>query len=627
MMFVGDISIFIAADKTIKIVNSSILNLLKYEEEELIGKHIETILPQFNFDPIFDCNHTYIAFEDAFLINKQEEQIPISVSCSSFNDKYGELSGLWLLFQNIKESNETQIPLQDIENRYKAMTKNSLDAVIVINSLNIIMEWNQRAEVLFGWTEEEAIGMDLSELIIPEKFRVSHRHGIDRFMATGIGQILNQRLELLALHRNGTEFPIELTATAIKWGDTYLFSSFVRDISHRKEFERHILAAKEEAERANEAKSIFLATMSHEIRTPINGVIGMSDLMNDTALDLEQQEYMTYLTKSAKSLLTLVNDILDFSKIESGKIELEKHPFDLKQIIEEVLDLLSISITEKNLEVTFNIDTALPSRIVGDMTRLRQILINIIGNAVKFTESGSISISVEPVIAEENKLKFIIKDTGIGIAAEKRHQLFKSFSQLDSSTTRKYGGTGLGLMICKSLVQLMGGEIWLQENNLSGTTFIFTIQYGISTQVLKPDLCPHNEKNQTSIPNTTFILVAEDNKINQLVLVKLLARYGFIADVVETGAQVVEAMKSKKYDLIFMDVNMPVMDGLEATHAIRDMFPYKVQPKIVAVTANAFTSDRDKYLSGGMDDYLSKPILREELLRILRLYTSNIIEG
>jgi PAS domain S-box-containing protein len=624
MMLAGDISIFIAADKTIKLVNPSILNLLKYEEEELIGKHVETILPQYSFDPIFDYNLDYITFKDTILINKLGEQFPISVSCSSFNDKYGELNGIWLLLQNIKGNNQTQIPLQDIENRYKAMTKNSLDAVIVINSLNIILEWNQRAEVLFGWAEEEAIGMDLSELIIPEKFREAHRNGVKQFIATGIGQILNQRLELLALHRNGTEFPVELTATAIKWGNTYLFSSFVRDISHRKEFERHILAAKEEAEQANEAKSIFLATMSHEIRTPLNGVIGMSDLMNDTALDPEQQEYMRHLTKSAKSLLTLVNDILDFSKIESGKVELERHPFDLKQMIEEVLDLLSLSINEKNLEVIFKLDAAVPGQIVGDVTRLRQILINIIGNAVKFTESGSISITVEHEIANENKLKFIIKDTGIGIAAQKRNQLFKSFSQLDSSTTRKYGGTGLGLMICKSLVEVMGGEIWLQEDNQTGTTFIFTIQYGISTQVLKTDIRPENENSHTNISNTTSILVAEDNKVNQLVLVKLLARYGFIADVVETGVQVVEALKSKKYHLIFMDVNMPVMDGLEATDAIRAMFPNKDQPKIVAVTANAFTSDRDKYLSKGMDDYLSKPILREELLRILRLYTSNI---
>jgi PAS domain S-box-containing protein len=532
-----------------------------------------------------------------------------------------------MMFAGDQGNDSTQIPLQDIENRYKAMTNHSLDAVIVINSVSKIMEWNPRAEVLFGWTEEEAIGMDLSDLIIPEKFRAAHKHGIKRFMDTGIGQILNQRLEMQALHRNGTEFPVELTATAIKWGNTYLFSSFIRDISHQKEFERRILDAKEDAERANEAKSIFLATMSHEIRTPINGVIGMSDLMNDTALDAEQQEYMEHLTKSAKTLLSLINDILDFSKIESGKVELEKNPIHLKQIIEEVINLLSLSITEKNLKVSFLIDPAVPERILGDETRLKQILTNIIGNAVKFTESGSVNITVEPMKAMENKLKFIIQDTGIEIAADKMDQLFKSFSQLDSSTTRKYGGSGLGLMICKSLVELMGGEIWLQEQEHSGgTTFIFTLQYDIGGQKLNPDLPPENSTRHTANSKMSSILVAEDNKINQLVLVKFLSRYGFIADVVETGEQVVQAVKAKRYHLIFMDVNMPVMDGLEATLAIRATLPYNEQPKIVAVTANAFTSDRDKYLSAGMDDYLSKPILREELLRILRLYTSDIIQ-
>jgi PAS domain S-box-containing protein len=525
-----------------------------------------------------------------------------------------------MLLEGDKGNDAYNIPLEDIENRYKTMIKNSLDAVIVINSSSVIVEWNQRAEVYFGWTEKEAIGMDLSELIIPMRFREAHKNGIKRFMSTGRGQILNQRLELFALHRNGTEFPIELTTTAIKWGDTYLFSSFVRDISHQKAFETDILAAKVEAERANEAKSIFLATMSHEIRTPINGVIGMSDLMNDTELNPDQQEYMKHLTKSAKSLLALVNDILDFSKIESGKVELEKQTFHLKQVIKEVLDLLSLSISEKKLKVTVSLATSVPVQIIGDVTRLRQILINIIGNAVKFTESGSISITVEHDPAKENRLKFIIRDTGIGIAADKRDQLFKSFSQLDSSTTRKYGGTGLGLMICKSLVELMGGEIWLQEDNQTGTTFIFTIQYEINPKVLKSD--SHPSMQLMDNPNQIAILIAEDNKINQLVLLKLLAKYGFHADVVETGAQVVEAVKAKKYHLIFMDVNMPIMDGLEATRAVREMFPYKDQPKIVAVTANAFTSDRDKYISGGMDDYLSKPILREELQRILRHYFS-----
>jgi PAS domain S-box-containing protein len=614
--YLGDISIFVDRHQMIKIVNKSMFNFIKYAENDLVGEPVQKLLPRYNLNSIVVDHHDYIPFTNTLLVNAYGDEIPICAAASAFYDQHGELNGIWILLQDNSSQNQEQIPLTDIENRYKAMTDYSLDAVIVINSSNFVIEWNQRATALFGWSKEEALDRELSSLIVPEATREAHRNGIKRFMATGQANILNQRIEINAMHRDGHEFPVELTVTPIKWGDTFLFSSFVRDISLRKEFEQQLLLAKEAAESANRGKSLFLATMSHEIRTPLNGIVGMTQLLQETRLEHQQREYINMLSHSTNALLSIINDILDFSKIESGMAELEQRAFELQELIKEVFAILSSSINTKDLEVSYTISPDAPHILVGDSTRLRQILLNIMGNAVKFTHYGYIRLAVEP--AGARKLKFTISDTGIGIESAKRDQLFKPFSQLDASTTRDYGGTGLGLAISKSLVELMGGEIWLEEGGQSGATFAFTMQYmpHDDHQVLSDTAA----NNVLTFPkqSTLSILVAEDNEINQIVLVKILQKHGYRADVVESGDRVLEAVKKKSYDLILMDVNMPILDGIQATQQIRKLLPFADQPKIVAVTANAFKSDRDHYLESGMDDYISKPILREELLRILK---------
>jgi two-component system, sensor histidine kinase len=614
--YLGDFSIFVDRHQMIKIVNKSILNLIKYAEYDLIGEPIQKLLPRYNLNSIVVDHRDYIPFTDTHLVNAYGDEIHFSAASSAFYDKYGDLNGIWILLQDIRGRNRERIPLTDIENRYKAMTDYSLDAVIVINSSNHVIEWNERATALFGWSKEEALDRELSSLIVPEAVREAHRNGIKRFMATGQANILNQRIEINAMHRDGYEFPVELTVTPIKWGDTFLFSSFVRDISLRKEFEQQLLLAKEAAESANRGKSLFLATMSHEIRTPLNGIVGMTQLLQETRLEHQQREYINMLSHSTHALLSIINDILDFSKIESGMVELEQRAFELQELIKEVFAILTSSINEKDLEVSYTLSSDVPPILVGDSTRLRQILLNIVGNAVKFTHHGYIILAVEH--AGSQKLKFIISDTGIGIDPARKDQLFKPFSQLNASTTRDYGGTGLGLAISKSLVELMGGEIWLEEGGTSGAIFAFTMKY------LVPE--DHHSLSDTAAnivptsPNqsTLSILVAEDNEINQIVLVKILQKHGYRADVVESGDRVLEAVGKKRYDLILMDVNMPILDGIQATQQIRKLLPSTDQPKIVAVTANAFKSDRDHYLAIGMDDYISKPIQREELLKILK---------
>ncbi len=527
--------------------------------------------------------------------------------------------------EDITNRSQANVSLEDMVNRFQTMKDTALDAIIVINSDGVIVEWNGQAEQHFGWTELEAVGRDLSELIIPQSFREKHKEGFRRFLQTGDSRILNKRIELTAVHRDGNEFPVELTVSAIKWADTYLFSAFVRDITQRKFTEWELIQAKELAEAAARAKSRFLATMSHEIRTPLNGIIGMTHLLADTPLNPEQREYVDFLLKSENTLLSLISDILDFSKIESEVIDLTEKRFILQSCIAETFELLSIFAREKKLKLVYTIRPDVPSVLIGDAPRLKQILTNLVGNAIKFTQTGGVSITVEKLLQYTDgvKLKFIVKDTGIGIPQDKVKQLFQPFSQLDSTLTGKNSGTGLGLAICKNLVQLMGGEIGVEPSENTGATFVFTIVFK-NPQTIGPNPGSSEESAVEINPKPIRILIAEDNQINQTVLLKMLQKKGIHADVVGTGTAVLEAVKQTRYELILMDIHMPEMDGIEATRRLRELFPKEDCPAIIAVTANAFTTDRERYLASGMDDYISKPIRWDHLFQVINKFVKTI---
>jgi len=422
-----------------------------------------------------------------------------------------------------------------------------------------------------------------------------------------------------------------------------------REVEFRKNTEEKLMIANQQAIAATRAKSEFLAKMSHEIRTPMNGVIGMASLLTHTSLTPEQKEFVDAIQISGNNLLRIINNILDFTKIEAGKMEIQEEVFSIQACIDETFTFFKPKAAEKNICLRYRIAPGVPQFIESDVTRLKQVLINLINNAIKFMDSGEIFVSVTSILIKNNRvtLKCSVKDEGIGIPTEKLDNLFDAFSQVDSSNSRKYEGTGLGLAISKQLVGLLGGNIWVKSKPGSGSTFFFTIDAAISDNANpnEPDAPPQegeisaaSEKEAMPLPRFAsadgesqqgplWILVVEDNKINQKLTHKLLTKMGYRVDVVDNGLEALNALEQKYYPLILMDIQMPEMDGVEATQIIMARFAPEYRPKIIALTANVLQGDKEKYMSMGMDDYISKPINFVKLNEVMTKWSRIISDG
>ncbi|MDF2446524.1 MAG: hypothetical protein K0S46_1760 [Moraxellaceae bacterium] len=516
--------------------------------------------------------------------------------------------------------------LSEQKERLRLVLETATDAYIATDARGVITEWNLAAEKVFGWTRDEAIGLSILDTVIPASSYDNHVERLRQFNNTGESRVLKHVLELTARHRDGHAFPVEISLTANRFGEEWLISSFLRDITARKAAEASLMDARRHAEdallaaeAANQAKTDFLATMSHEIRTPLNGVIGFNGLLLASTLDEEQRRYAELARQSGESLLHLLNDFLDFTKIESGHLELEPVEFDLHLEASHVLALVQEAAHEKGLELRENINV--PHRLRGDAARLRQILLNLLSNAVKFTPQGHVMLCCEEAERQGSTMRicFQVVDTGIGIDPATRKRLFQPFVQADASTTRRFGGTGLGLAICKRLTAAMGGEIGVRSTPGEGSTFWVELPFEVLAGTGQPLLeePPVHSEQHNGGPHRARVLVVEDNPVSQLLASEVFKRLGCQVDVVGNGQEAVEVFAHMPYDLVLMDCDMPVMNGFDATRRIRGMEKAGQRVPIIAMTASALQGDAEKCIAAGMDDFMSKPLRFAQLAKLV----------
>ncbi|WP_405803928.1 response regulator [Streptomyces sp. NBC_00210] len=463
--------------------------------------------------------------------------------------------------------------LRLLQEQARSVIETARDAFVSIDDQGVVLDWNQRAEELFGWTRREVMGRLLAETIIPERYRAAHTAGLQRVLDGGEPHMTGREIEISALHRDGHEIPVELAIWRLQSGQARCFNAFIRDISERKQAEEAVAAARDQAVEVSRAKSQFVASMSHEIRTPMNGVIGLSDLLLATELDAEQRRYAQGIEAAGTSLLSLINDILDFPKLEAGQLELDEVAFSPQLLVEEVVSLVAQTTQAEGLELLSDCDPDLPVMLHGDAGRLRQVLVNLASNAVKFTESGEVLVRARPAPArppaeQSPWLHFEVVDTGIGIAPADQERMFDAFSQADASTTRRYGGTGLGLAICRRLTDAMGGSIGVTSRLGEGSTFWFTVPMRAPDTTEQPPAQSH-----PATLRGLRVLAVDDNETNRLILDTQLRRWHMQPTTVEGGPQALvtlheAAAAGRPFDLALLDMHMPDMDGLELARRI-----------------------------------------------------------
>ncbi len=661
--------------------------------------------------------------------------------------------------------------LEIYQKKLQSVLDTAGDAIITIDGNHEIIYWNRAAEYIFGYSAQEAVSNDIT-IIIPEKFRQKHKEGVKRVSQTGKSNLIGKTFELEALKKDGKEFPVEISLALWQAKGDSFYTGIIRDISRRKQTEAELHKAKESAEAANKAKSVFLANMSHELRTPLNGIIGMTNLALDTLVDTQQREYLTIVKNSAAHLLDLLNGILDFSKIEAGKMEIKEADFNLISTIKTTTEPLIITAANKGVMFSTEISPNVPAALRGDSGLLKQVLVNLIGNAIKFTEKGKIELKADmahhitktepPFVNQPYLLHFSVSDTGIGIPGEKLGIIFDSFTMLEEFATKKYEGTGLGLAIVKKIVAMLGGEVWVESKPGKGSTFHFTagfsassgpvlsasstekidvtgkrillvdsnastcrrladilrgegfyvdtasggyeasgmltwstVQYnivivdfqltdmdgfafsrnmksmerlsqvkvimlissglnvdeaqcrelGISGFLVKPiyksdlmevlSILTENWDNPIALllnrhrvlesRRALRVLIADDDVVNQTLTVKLLQRRGIFPDVAGTGREAIDKLSENYFDLIIMDVQMPVMDGLEATRHIRGAKECEINKDVpvIIMTAHALKGDREHCLEAGASDYISKPVDADELYNMIDKHTAS----
>ncbi|MBI4947279.1 MAG: PAS domain S-box protein [Bacteroidetes bacterium] len=535
---------------------------------------------------------------------------------SVYKDNEGNILGAFATARDITERKKS-------EDKFRGLLESSPDAIVIVNSMGNIELVNFQAEKIFGYKRGEIIGKKL-ETLIPDRFKDIHSCQRKYFFAhphiRTMGEIIG--VDLFGLRKNGKEFPIEVSLGPLKTADGLLISAAIRDVTKQKQASQYAISlleakieaekAKQKAEDSTKLKDVFLANMSHEIRTPMNAIIGFSDMLSRKNLGQKEREYVTMIKSAGENLLTIINDILDISKIEAGMMTFEKNNFSVKEILKSLNIMLMEKAKAKNLELLFRCEEDVPDVLLGDSVRLTQIIINLVGNAIKFTKRGKVEVNVRVLKNDLDRdhdenilLGFSIKDTGIGIPQDKLEHIFERFQQADSNVARKYGGTGLGLSIAKQLIELQGGTISVKSEFKVGSTFSFYIPYKKSMEVLSAPEVIVKKYNMNDIRKLN-ILLAEDNPLNVKLISSLFSENSLKLQIVENGSECVGKLKENNFDIILMDMEMPVMSGYEAANVIRNEMKDNIP--IIAMTAHAMAGEREKCLSLGMNDYISKPI-------------------
>ncbi len=604
-------------------INESAVKLLGYSNpDELLGERLLKMIINSNDDieknPIF---RTYTEGESAHIdnalfIKKDNLVIPIEYSTRPILD--GRLiTGSVVVFNDITKRKYSENRLKENEEKYRQLFRAVSDAIIIFDAKNqVIIEVNNAALELYGHSHETISGLKYHTLFN------------DKLTSDEIIQLIDNNRnsplpEMKHIDISGKVFDVEVSFGSFLINDTTVICAAIRDITERKSYELELKRARDSAITAFKAKSQFLANMSHEIRTPMSGILGSLELLSDGPLTDEQAEYLNTSKECGNNLMGILDDLLCFTKSESGKLIFESIPFNMQNLIKKIISHQTPLATKRGSEINIDISKKFPEILIGDPTRIQQLLTNLLSNAIKFTENGSITLHISTYLTNHNNdhIHIEVKDNGIGIKSELHASIFETFMQGDASTTRNYGGTGLGLSICKQLVSRMNGNIGVISSEQAGS--IFWVDFCLTHQV--PSAPPINsDKENPSTVNATnpSVLLAEDNLVNQKVAFAMLKKLNCVVTIANDGEEALQKARNEKFDLILMDCQMPKMDGYETTSNIRQEKGPNQQTTIIALTANALHGDDKKCIAVGMNDYMSKPINKATLISKINTWTS-----
>ncbi len=504
-----------------------------------------------------------------------------------------------------------------------ATVAGALDAIVIADSFSKIIEYNTSAEGVFGWSREEIIGATMEDIFLLEGLRDAYKNAMDQSLLRDRSvTVYPHRFELLGRRKNGEEFPVELTMTFVKRDNDAIFMAYIRDVSDRKITEQELIEARDRAERADKAKSQFLAVMSHEMRTPLAGIVGIMDLLKTTKLTQKQDRYIQIATSSSTVLLDHINEALDITRIDVGKLELSSQEFNLSDLVETLVAMLQPLANQKDVDLRLQLADNIKSNFMSDSHRIRQILTNLLGNAIKFTDQGNINFSITGSDGPEiSFLHFIISDTGSGIAPENHQKIFEDFVAISQGDQSQVRGDGIGLHISRKIARLMGGDVTVKSDIGKGAEFTLSLPLErvrkIDDNVAEPASFPQKESQNLSI------LVVEDNNVNREVLGDMLKGLGHSVSTATNGVEALDCANIQSFDIIFMDINMPVMDGIETTQRIRADSKLNSKACIVGLTAHGNYEFGEEAQQAGMDKFFTKPIRFEALQKIISELVSN----